>query len=83
MMLTRRDVVRMGLASAGAIALGARARAAGRFHLGLVTYNVAKDWDLDTLLRLVPRGRARGRRVPDDARARGRADALRRPSGPR
>jgi sugar phosphate isomerase/epimerase len=53
MRLTRRDVVRMGLASAGALALGARAGAAGRFHLGLVTYNVAKDWDLDTILRLV------------------------------
>jgi len=52
MVLTRRDVVRMGLASAGALALGARARAAGRFHLGLVTYNVAKEWDLDTILRL-------------------------------
>jgi sugar phosphate isomerase/epimerase len=53
MRLTRRDVVRMGLASAGALALGARAGAAGRFHLGLVTYNVAKDWDLETILRLV------------------------------
>lgn len=53
MVLTRRDVVRMGLASAGALALGESARAAGSFHLGLVTYNVAKDWDLDTLLRLV------------------------------
>jgi len=53
MVLTRRDVVRMGLASAGALALGGRARAAGGFHLGLVTYNVAKDWDLDTLLRNV------------------------------
>ena len=53
MALTRRDVVRMGLASAGMLALGGRARAAGSFHLGLVTYNVAKDWDLDTLLRLV------------------------------
>ena len=53
MVLTRRDVVRMGLASAGALALGGRARAAGSFHLGLVTYNVAKDWDLETLLRLV------------------------------
>lgn len=50
---TRRDVVRMGLVSAGALALGARAGASGGFHLGLVTYNVAKDWDLDTLLRLV------------------------------
>ena len=53
MVLTRRDVVRMGLASAGALALGARASAAKGFHLGLVTYNVAKDWDLETLLRLV------------------------------
>jgi len=53
MALTRRDVVRMGLASAGALALGPRARAAGSLHLGLVTYNVAKDWDLETLLRLV------------------------------
>ena len=53
MALTRRDVVRMGLASAGALALGPRARAAGSLHLGLVTYNVAKEWDLETLLRLV------------------------------
>ena len=53
MALTRRDVVRMGLASAGAFALGGRARAAGGFHLGLVTYNVAKDWDLVTLLHNV------------------------------
>jgi sugar phosphate isomerase/epimerase len=53
MRLTRRDAVRMGLASAGALALGARAGASGRLHLGLVTYNVAKDWDLDTILRLV------------------------------
>ena len=44
----------MGLASAGALALGTRAGAAPGFHLGLVTYNVAKDWDLDTILRLVP-----------------------------
>jgi sugar phosphate isomerase/epimerase len=28
--------------------------ASGSFHLGLVTYNVAKEWDLDTILRLVP-----------------------------
>ena len=53
MVLTRRDVVRMGLASAGALALGARASAAKGFHLGLVTYNVAREWDLETLLRLV------------------------------
>jgi len=53
MALTRREVVRMGLASAGTLTLGGRARAAGSFHLGLVTYNVAKDWDLETLLRIV------------------------------
>jgi sugar phosphate isomerase/epimerase len=52
MVLTRRDVVRAGLLAAGAVAVGARGRAAGRFHLGLVTYNVAKEWDLDTILRL-------------------------------
>jgi sugar phosphate isomerase/epimerase len=53
MVLKRRDVVRMGMASAAALALGRRAPAAGDFRLGLVTYNVAKDWDLDTILRLV------------------------------
>jgi sugar phosphate isomerase/epimerase len=45
----------MGLGAAAALAAG-RPRlgaAAGSFHLGLVTYNVAKDWDLDTILRLV------------------------------
>jgi sugar phosphate isomerase/epimerase len=52
MALTRRDAVRTGLLAAGALALGTRGRPAGRFHLGLVTYNVAKEWDLDTILRL-------------------------------
>jgi sugar phosphate isomerase/epimerase len=52
MVPTRREVVRMGLASAGALALGSRAAGAGRFRLGLVTYNAAKEWDLDTVLRL-------------------------------
>ena len=52
MRLTRRDALRMGMLSAGALALRTRARAAGGFHLGLVTYNVAKEWDLDTILRL-------------------------------
>src|SRR5512134_2823520 len=52
MRLCRRDAMRVGLLSAGALALGARSRAAGRLHLGLVTYNVAKEWDLDTVLRL-------------------------------
>jgi sugar phosphate isomerase/epimerase len=52
MRLARRDAVRVGLLAAGALALGRRARGAERFHLGLVTYNVARDWDLDTILRL-------------------------------
>ena len=52
MRLSRRDALRMGLLSAGAVALGRRGRAAGAFHLGLVTYNVAKEWDLDTILRV-------------------------------
>src|SRR5512147_2127841 len=52
MRLSRREAMRLGLLSAGAFAFGPRAGAGGRFHLGLVTYNVAKEWDLDTLLRL-------------------------------
>jgi sugar phosphate isomerase/epimerase len=52
MRLDRRDAMRLGALSAGALVLGARARAAGRFRLGLVTYNVAREWDLDTILRL-------------------------------
>ncbi|MCG6925782.1 MAG: sugar phosphate isomerase/epimerase [Acidobacteria bacterium] len=53
--LTRREMVKMGLGSMAALAVGGRpARAeARRLHLGLVTYNVAKGWDLDTVLRLV------------------------------
>jgi len=57
--VTRRDLLRMGFVSAAAatgasrLRADARAAAPGRLHLGLVTYNVAKDWDLDTLLRLV------------------------------
>lgn len=62
---SRRDLIRTGVASAAAVALGSR-RLAGRalaraldtdpgsFHLGLVTYNVAKTWDTDTILRLLP-----------------------------
>lgn len=46
------------LASAGAIATGARpsfitaAEPPAKFKLGLVTYNVAKDWDLPTILKV-------------------------------
>jgi len=53
--LTRREMVRIGLGSMAALAVGGRRAGAEarRLHLGLVTYNVAKGWDLDTLLRLV------------------------------
>jgi len=60
MRLTRRDALRLGLLSAGAVALGRHTRAAGGFHLGLVTYNVAKEWDLDTILRLCREARFEG-----------------------
>jgi sugar phosphate isomerase/epimerase len=51
---TRREFARVGLAATAAAAAGIRsARAAGSLRLGLVTYNVAKDWDLDTILRNV------------------------------
>jgi sugar phosphate isomerase/epimerase len=51
---TRRDFARAGLAAAASAALPLRSAFAAlpAFHLGLVTYNVAKDWSLDTLLRL-------------------------------
>lgn len=49
---SRREVLKAGLLAAGAAALGTHSMAEGRFRLGLVTYNVAKDWDLDTILRL-------------------------------
>jgi Xylose isomerase-like TIM barrel len=54
--LTRRDVVRGALAAAAAVT-GARSLPAfdtggPGFGLGLVTYNVAKSWDLETVLAL-------------------------------
>jgi sugar phosphate isomerase/epimerase len=53
--------MRIGALAAGALALGWRARAAGGgFHLGLVTYNVAKEWDLDTVLKLCREARFEG-----------------------
>jgi len=56
---SRREFAWTSLVSASALLLprpgrpapAGRDRAAGEIHLGLVTYNVAKDWDLDTLLR--------------------------------
>jgi sugar phosphate isomerase/epimerase len=56
--LTRRELLAGGVAVVAAGAgLGARAERQGAnpgrsFHLGLVTYNVAREWDLDTILRV-------------------------------
>jgi len=41
------------LAAAGLSSLSRPARAAGRLRLGIVTYNVAKDWDFETILKNV------------------------------
>ena len=52
--VSRREFTRAGLAAAAAASVPwpvARAASAPALHLGLVTYNVAKDWDLDTLVR--------------------------------
>ena len=56
MRVTRREFGGAGLMSAAALAGGTRllvepATAAG-IRLGLVSYNVAKDWELETILRL-------------------------------
>src|SRR4051812_37394690 len=53
MAVNRRDLIRAAGAAALAVpALPANAQEANRkMHLGIVTYNVAKDWDLDTLLK--------------------------------
>lgn len=55
MRVDRRGFTRIGLASAAALVLPGtvpRASAVPGLRLGLVTYNVARDWDLDTLLRI-------------------------------
>jgi sugar phosphate isomerase/epimerase len=58
---SRREFNTAVLAASAAAALPRSAFAApGGFHLGLVTYNVAKDWDLDTLLRLCREARLTG-----------------------
>jgi sugar phosphate isomerase/epimerase len=56
---SRRDAFKTaGLAAAaavlprGALAAEPRTSSAPRFQLGLVTYNVAKDWDLPTILKV-------------------------------
>jgi len=62
--LTRREFLRAG--AAATLAAGLQTRAAAQsppFGLGLVTYNVARDWELDTVLR---RGVERGE-LPADA----------------
>src|SRR5436309_1759243 len=63
---SRRELIRSG-AVAGAAVLApvagadSRAREAERkMHLGLVTYNVAHDWDLDTLLKNCREGGLQG-----------------------
>lgn len=60
--LTRRDVLRHAASAATYIATSAIPSAAlgpaptrkadNHMRLGLVTYNVAKDWDLDTIIRI-------------------------------
>ena len=45
----------LGAAADGLGGLRAASAGAGGFHLGLVTYNVAKEWDIDTILRLLPK----------------------------
>jgi hydroxypyruvate isomerase len=51
--LSRREWMRLSLGAAAGVAGARGVLGAGSFHLGLVTYNVAKEWDLDTILRLV------------------------------
>lgn len=52
---TRRELCGLAMAAAGAAWAGSPSRATpkeGAMHLGIVTYNIAKDWDLDTILRI-------------------------------
>ena len=58
---SRREFVQSGLAAAGLLALNATASTAqpknnpalggGGFKLGIVTYNIAKDWDIATIIK--------------------------------
>lgn len=54
--ITRRNFLKTAAVSASAAALPAGSTkaapaATGKLHLGLVTYNLAKDWDLDTIIK--------------------------------
>lgn len=64
---TRRDLLVGGGAMLAASTMGEPAAAQGKaeagdplFKLGTVTYNVPKDWDLDTLLKILPAAGVRG-----------------------
>ena len=82
--LTRREFARTGLAAAALAATPWRsARAAGSFRLGLVTYNVARDWDLDTILRLCREAQFEGVEFRTSARARRSSARSHRPREPR
>jgi len=53
--VNRRELLAGGIVGAAALALPSNVQAEQesnrKMHLGIVTYNVAKDWDLDTILR--------------------------------
>jgi sugar phosphate isomerase/epimerase len=51
-MLDRRQFLLWGAAACAATLVRAEDKPAAKFRLGLVTYNVAADWDLDTLLKV-------------------------------
>jgi sugar phosphate isomerase/epimerase len=63
-MVTRRDFLGSAFVSAGAVAsvparaaaghAGSRRAPARRLKVGAVTYNIAKDWDLEAILRNLP-----------------------------
>src|SRR5512141_1345982 len=53
--LSRRELLLAGATGAAALASGpagaeTKREVATKMHLGIVTYNVAKSWDLDTIL---------------------------------
>jgi len=66
--MTRRELIQRGAMTAAGMAFApellaqsaAKKESLPKMHLGLVTYNVAKDWDLDTLLRNCKEGGVEG-----------------------